>query len=299
MRALGQQILAFLKRPPSYRDDQLVKTYIRSYRWIRVTVGVLGLALPIFLLLGETSLLRGGVPLQGSLSAYYHTSMQDLFVGDLSVVGVLLITYMSGDKGNPDFWVSLLAGIAVLGVVAFPTSLQGGGQCPSPPTPYGCSPVEQALGEQTTADIHAWFARTFIVTLAIMSFLFAREVVHSSRRSDGFPEHVFRENVFFVACHRLCGVIILVAGIWALAGAHLGSVTPLYLGEVVSISAFGASWLLATFNVKRPVPSASPAGGRPDDGGSASVRAHPVPGRLTQRLGATSASAPDQPAPEP
>ena len=51
--------------------------------------------------------------------------MQDVFVSGLCVIGFLLATYMAGEFRTWDFWASLIAGLAVLGVVFFPTSRPG------------------------------------------------------------------------------------------------------------------------------------------------------------------------------
>src|SRR5262249_44338468 len=69
--------------------------YTRSYRAMRLVVGILGVALPLVFIIGEAFFLRGGVHVRGSISAYYHTPMQDVFVGGLCVIGFLLATYMA------------------------------------------------------------------------------------------------------------------------------------------------------------------------------------------------------------
>jgi hypothetical protein len=51
--------------------------------------------------------------------------MQDIFVGGLYIIGFLLATYMAGEFDTMDFWASLIAGVAVLGVVYFPTTRAG------------------------------------------------------------------------------------------------------------------------------------------------------------------------------
>lgn len=43
--------------------------------------------LPLILMIGEVFLLRGGVQVSGSISAYCHTSMRDMFVTGLCVIG--------------------------------------------------------------------------------------------------------------------------------------------------------------------------------------------------------------------
>ena len=180
MATMGEKILDFLSAMNThsrYPDSSRDEAYTRSYRVSRLVVGFLGILLPIIFIIGEALFLRGGVHVRGSLSEYYHTSMQDIFVGGLCVIGFLLATYMAGEARTWDFWASLIAGVAVLGVVFFPTTRSGlpagAPACGSVPELPGCSAVEQALGEHQTAVIHAVFAIVFIFFLAVMSFLFA------------------------------------------------------------------------------------------------------------------------------
>ena len=81
--------------------------YAHSYLMIRAVVGVIGIVLPVVFIIGEMFFLRTGVQVRGSISAYYHTSMRDLFVGGLTVIGFLLLTYMAGQKRRLDWWLSL------------------------------------------------------------------------------------------------------------------------------------------------------------------------------------------------
>ena len=261
MKELGRRILdhlAEMNTHSRYPYDKRDVAYTRSYRIIRLTVGFLGMLLPIIFIIGETFFLRGGVHVRGSLSAYYHTSMQDVFVAGLCVIGFMLATYMAGELKTWDFWVSLIAGIAVLGVVFFPTSRPGlladAPPCGSHPEPPGCSPVEQTLGEHTTAQIHAGFAIAFILSLAVMSFFFAvSEVLDKSglRAQAQDKQSVFRNPMLFLI-HSICALIILIAGIWAFIGVNVGELTRLYIGEVASVWAFGLSWILAGYYLTAP-----------------------------------------------
>ncbi len=262
MAALGERILDFLSglnthsRYPNTKRDE---AYTSSYRFIRLVVGFLGIFLPIIFIIGEAFFLRGGVHVRGSLSEYYHTSMQDVFVGGLCVIGFLLATYMAGEWKTWDFGASLIAGVAVLGVVFFPTTRsglpRGAPACGSVPQPPGCSAIEQTLGEHQTAVIHAVCAIVFIVFLAVMSFLFtASEVLPEKDRiaaqGRSKPSSFRRRGLFWT--HSACALIILAAGAWAFAGAGIWKLTPLYIGEVVSVWAFGVSWLVAGFYLTAP-----------------------------------------------
>jgi hypothetical protein len=257
MAGLGEGILDFLsglnthsRYPATMRD----KAYTSSYRLIRLAVGFLGILLPVVFIVGEAFFLRGGVRVRGSLSEYYHTSMQDVFVGGLCVIGFLLATYMAGEWKTWDFAASLIAGVAVLGVVFFPTMRsglpRGAPACGTVPEPPGCSAIEQALGEHQTAVIHAVCAIVFIVFLAVMSFLFAASEVLPDRgptmaQGQSGPRRLRRPGLFWT--HTACALIILAAGAWAFAGAGIWELTRLYIGEVASIWAFGISWLVAGF----------------------------------------------------
>jgi hypothetical protein len=52
---------------------------------------------------------NGNVHARGSLSAYYHSPMRDVFVGSLCVVGVLLLTYLAGQWNTLDYIFSTVA----------------------------------------------------------------------------------------------------------------------------------------------------------------------------------------------
>jgi hypothetical protein len=283
---LGERVLDLLARTHThsrYPRDRRDQAYTRSYRAIRLVVGFLGIVLPILFIIGEAYYLKGGVHVRGSLSAYYHTPMQDIFVGGLCVIGFLLATYMAGEVKSWDFWASLVAGVAVLGVVFFPTSRsglpRGAPACGNvEPAPAGCSFVEQSLGEHRTALIHAGCAVVFILGLAVMSFLFASsEVLAVGKRSIG-PGRAkpsrFR-NAFLFWAHTTCAVIILAAGAWVFVGKALGvqiwELTPLYVGEVASVWAFGLSWLLAGFHLTAPARPGAVAAEEPSLARSAAV----------------------------
>jgi hypothetical protein len=229
--------------------------YAKTYVWMRTIVGLIGILLPIAFIAGEAYLLRGGVHVRGSLSAYYHSSMRDLFVAGLCIVGFLLITYMWGQRATTDFWFSLLAGVAVIGVVVFPTWRPAGRpRCGARPEPIGCSPTQQQFGEARTAAIHFICALVFILSLAVIAYVFAwREKSRNDNRSMS-------------AVQAACASTILVAVGWAAVGElnHLTvwELTPLYIAEVVSVWAFGISWLLTgrqLLNGLAPAPVPAPA----------------------------------------
>jgi len=253
---MATQSATILDKTHSRYTGSRDEAYTRSYRVIRLVVGILGISLPLIFILVEAYLLKGGVHVRGSLSAYYHSPLQDVFVGGLCVIGVLLATYMAGEWKTWDFWASLIGGVAVLGVVFFPTMRsglpKGAPLCGSLPQPASCSFVEQELGEHTTALIHAGCAVVFIVSLAVMSFLFAASEVQPTDGWSTVPDKRWFSSRVRRWIYIVCGLIIVAAGAWAFWGAGVGQLTPLYIGEVVSVWAFGISWLLAGISRTAP-----------------------------------------------
>jgi hypothetical protein len=161
-------------------------------------------------------------------------------------VGFLLVTYMSGQTKTPDFRYSLVAGMAVLGVVFFPTwrpgLADGAPKCGAVPVPDGCSPVQQILGEAPVAWFHLVCAVVFILSLARISFLFAHR------------EATYHGKATMAVVQKICGCVIVGAVVGVLVGDALNvtiwEFTPLYLGEVASVWAFGASWLLKSKDLR-------------------------------------------------
>jgi hypothetical protein len=147
---------------------------------------------------------------------------------------------MSAQTRTWDFWLSLVAGLAVLLVVFFPTNRPGltpdAPRCGTKPVPNGCSWIQQELGENTTAVVHFVSATIFILCLAAIAFLFA------------YREKRYENDTRMAVVQRICGWAIIAAIVWVGLGfafdLQIWELTPLYVGEVVSVWAFGVSWLL-------------------------------------------------------
>jgi len=264
-----------LPRPPSHASSDAVVAqaqaflreaglYIRSYLLIRTCVGIIGVALPFALLIGEATI-RGSITARGSISAYYHSSMQSLFVGALCIVAFLLLTYMSGQPRTIDFRFSTAAGIALFTLVMFPTRRPGASTAPPRcgpdirPEPEGCSWAESTFGEHGAAIVHGVGAALFIASLALISYAFAYRDYARQRAADaelGGPGGQKRaadsrkRRGWRPPLHLTCASVIVLAALWAALGSafdwfHILRMTPLYLGELVSVIAFGVSWFVA------------------------------------------------------
>jgi hypothetical protein len=211
----------------------------RSYLLTRTVIGVIGVVLPVVFIIGEAFFLQGGLHVRGSISAYYHTPMNDVFVGGLCVIAVMLLTYMAGQSARPDFWLSCLSGVALLVLVFFPTSRSGvpdgAAKCGVTPEPPGCAPIQQLWGETAVATVHFASAAVFILSLAVTCFYFA------------YLEKVHNNNARMRRLQLTCGTLIFLAVAWVAIGGWLqldiAELTPLYVGEVVAVWAFAVSWI--------------------------------------------------------
>lgn len=222
-----------------------VKRFVESYLIHRAVVGALGIALPVVLIVGDMWLLEGSVQIRGSLSAYYHTSMRDWFVGVLVAIGVLLLTYKASEWRTRSFRWSTAAAFGALGVAVLPTERPGltadAIRCGDPgPTPPGCTALQERLGETLTAQAHFASALLFIAALCMLAFLFA----HAERVDAKRVGESRRSELILVACG---GVLVLAAAVafgGAMLGIAVGPLTALYLGEVIAVLAFGLAWLV-------------------------------------------------------
>jgi hypothetical protein len=223
-----------------HADDGVL--YVRSYLLTRTVIGTIGMLLPLALVILEGAFTHQGLRPQDSISAYYHTTAgEDLLVAGLSVVAVMLLTYMSGQPRSVDFVASTVTGAALLGVVFFPT--QRGGDLrqvdPRPcgpgthPQPVSCSPTESTFGEHTVSVVHDVCACVFFLGLVAIAVAFA----YRERQAHGrwsWSEFGYLSS----------GVLILAFGIMAFFNFDIGRFHSLFLGEVGGLLSFGLSWFL-------------------------------------------------------
>jgi len=200
-----------------------------SYRALRRAIGVLGILLP--LLVTVIAQVFGNTGCQPSISAYFHTTAREVFVGVLAVVGAFLISYKGFD--STDSRASNLAGVASICVAAFPCqSLLAGPK-------LGIFQLPQAWSNR----VHVLAAAVLFVTLAgISAFLFTRTDAPPNAMTDQKKSRNF--------VYRTCAVVMALA-LLEIAASSLLLTEPkqdLYrttlLGETIALLAFGVSWLV-------------------------------------------------------
>ena len=196
--------------------------FLHLRRWL----GIIGTALPFVLVLGNVFLravLKSpvewrGWDLQRSMSAYYYTNMQNVFVGALITIGAFLLAYKGRDKREAR--AGTVAGISAVIVGLFPTV-----------APTGHFTV--------ISDSHVAFAALLYLTLAYISiWLFPRQQ-DGVRQRDPARNVVYRVSGWTIVA---CIVLIAVAE-EHFVRASVGSYHPAFWLESLATVAFGVSWL--------------------------------------------------------
>lgn len=204
---------------------------MRSFLWMRVGIGVLGVVLPLWLLLGDYFAFDAQPFPRGSLSAYYYSGMRDVFVGVMTATGVFLLTYKISEK-NLDNLASLVAGVCAATLALFPTGL------PSHPV-AGPTPLQNLLGETAVKSVHYVASGLFIVLLAVLSYYFG---VREGARP---PRPGRRSPTFWRWYHWSCAFAMVLALVWIAVTLIVGwPPRSLLVGEWLCAWAFGASWLM-------------------------------------------------------
>jgi hypothetical protein len=210
--------------------------YLRSYLLMRALIGFVGIALPIVLLLGDGFLFKGELPARGSLSAYYYSGMRDVFVGSLCATAIFLVTYKVFEH-SLDNTLSIIAGIAALGVALFSTGRPGNSDIPM-------TPLQDLVGEPMVTRVHYFCAAVFIVSLAVISFFFGMREGKRSQQRDGHRARM--SPAFWRRFHWGCTIGIALAVIFIVVTKLGGWLTghSLIIGEAAAVFAFGSSWLM-------------------------------------------------------
>jgi hypothetical protein len=197
-----------------------------AFLQLRQWLGIIGTTLPFVLVLGNVFLravLSGppqwrGWDLQRSMSAYYYTDMQNVFVGALVTIGAFLLAYKGRDKREAR--AGTIAGVSAVIVGLLPTV-----------APDGHFTV--------ISDLHVAFAALLYLTLAYISIWLFTRPEDGPRRRDRARNAVY----------RVCGwTIIVCLALIAVAEEHfvrasIGAYRPAFWLESLATVAFGVSWL--------------------------------------------------------
>ncbi|WP_163718750.1 hypothetical protein [Mangrovibacterium lignilyticum] len=204
---------------------------------LRRLIGILGIMLPVFLWFFLWVSTNRVEELE-SISHYYYTRVDSIFIITISLLAIFLIIY----KGPAlvDFYLSLVAGICALLVVLFPTS----------PLSDHIPDVNMSFFNTVLSDnptrimVHYYSAGIFILLLATMLlFLFTKSDKPKATRGT---MKIMRNRLY-----RVCGIgmiaAVLVMGLrgfgWIDAEFYDARNLTFWM-EVVAVELFGISWLI-------------------------------------------------------
>ncbi|WKZ47901.1 MAG: hypothetical protein QY306_00870 [Anaerolineales bacterium] len=217
------------KRQPAlsaHKLKEIQNELVVPYKILRVTIGALGMGMPLILYTGGKLIFGFGV--RESLSAYYHTDMRDVLVGILFALGVFLFSYKGYDRA--DNWAGYLACFFAIGVALFPTL----------PTEGSVTAIDERI-----SAFHFFFAASFLLTLTYFAlFQFTKS---NKKRSEMSPLKRIRNTVYQTCGGIMLLCILLLAAYFFLQsgeGSFLGSSVPTFWLETLAIFAFGVSWFV-------------------------------------------------------
>lgn len=193
-----------------------------AYATQRKIIGILGTAFPFILSLGAWIVFKTGI--QSSISSYYHTGMQDVFVGILFAIGFFLLSYKGHDRA--DDIAGYIGGISAIGGALFPAS------------------SKEADSSTATGHIHLVFAALFFLSLIYFSlFLFTKT------DPDKAPSIKKRQrNKIYKTCGYVMIICLVLIAIYSILPNEIKSPLKVYHPgfwlEALAVVAFGISWLV-------------------------------------------------------
>jgi hypothetical protein len=191
---------------------------ITSYWYLRNAIGWLGLLLPAVVKVG--AYYRENIDPLSSISAYYYTSMRDVLVGTLVLVGALLACYRT-DKLS-DNLVAFIAGLAAMGIGLFPMNPEFS---PILTAEYACLRDNTCYLGTGILGLHFIFVVTFFaLTFYMVFFRFS-----ANTKSIPTTQKLTRNKIY-----KICGVGYM-------RYTHNRNI---YLPESLAILAFAAAWLV-------------------------------------------------------
>ena len=217
---------------PDFSDEREIA--MTNQNTLRKVVGLSGMLLPVLLylfLLVDTGFTK---PMP-SISHYYLTRANPVFIIVVSLMAVFLIIYKGKDR--IDFILSVIAGCGALLLLLFPTnnlSVEGCREC-----------VVTTLRESAFRPVfHLLSAAVFLLSLAGMAlFLFTRSAAPKGRENKAKKQR----NLVY----RICGYTIIGALAVMVLGFKLPAFGPFYDAnnltfwmETVAVEAFGFAWFV-------------------------------------------------------
>ena len=214
------------------------KTASISYSKLRQTIGWLGILLPLVVYL-DTVMVGDCHCLQDSISHYYYTVANALFVGIFWGLGLVLFFYPSyKNEPEKDGLLTNFAGICAICVSLFPTNPNSSDSCA----------IFKLCTSPLRAGVHYSSAALMLI---IFSYMSIRIFTKTDKGNDlSLDKHKWkrRRNRIYVIAGLLTLASITTAGVLSFIEYKFPSV-PLpskytYWLEVAALLPFGIAWLI-------------------------------------------------------
>lgn len=218
-----------------YKSDDDI--WLTNTQTLRKLIGILGVLLPISLFIflwmssGHTS------PLE-SISHYYYTRANPIFIIIVSILAIFLMVYKG--KEPIDFYVSFSAGLFAIVLLLFPTDNIALTCCDADAV-YSVTYIQDNVWR---VRFHYFAAAVFLLNLNYMAFFIFT-------RSDKPKEKRTKEKNIRNTIYKFCGVVMVLALLIILLGLLKVIPENVYSGnhltfwmEVIAIECFGISWLV-------------------------------------------------------
>lgn len=222
------------------RSSKAPPYFTKPYLELRRIIGYLAITLPVIVVVGAR-LLPPHVGLQGSISAYYHTEMRNIFVGILFATGVFLLTYNPGAydtayRGGQDRKFGVAAGVFAILVALFPTA-RADWKIIQPPAVYN---------EGLYSTLHLVFSALLFASLIYFAGVLFRKTAPGSVIKPG-TKKALRNAIYFWCAVVMTICIVLIAVLYVLPDdlvIPLEAARPVFFLEFIALWAFGLSWFV-------------------------------------------------------
>jgi len=193
----------------------------------------MGMALPIVSVVFAYFGFRffGIDPLFASISSTHYFNSYILFEGLVMATGLFLLTYRGYDI--KDRVLSIIAGCGAILVSTFPCAPTSAAMIPAPwnvmMLPEGVSNVIHLVGAMTFFGCLFW----------IVEFQFTK-----TSSSEPSPRKKLRNRIYKVSGWIILGGLVICVLDSILGGVFIGIFSLLFIGEAISLWAFGVPWLV-------------------------------------------------------
>ena len=208
-----------------------------AYRKLRQTIGWLGISLPLMIYL-HTILFSKCDCVQDSISHYYYTSANVLFVGVFWGLGLVLFFYPAyKGESKIEAYLTSFAGICAICVSLFPTDPHSNDSCA----------LFSLSDSDLRAGIHYASAAIMLCIFSYMSiFIFTKTRPGNDLTTDANKWKRWR-NRFFVICGILTLASVAAIGVLTILEKKFDfqfSSKYTYWLEVAALLPFGIAWII-------------------------------------------------------